>query len=426
MVKLAINSAHVRAARFGFCAILGLAVQSCGGGGGAATSGSSSSGGTPPPTGSNVVSVVVDAGPLPNTNGAVNTLFTTVTVCVPGSTTNCQTIDHIQVDTGSYGLRILSSVLTLALHPQTTSNGEAIVECTQFVDGYSWGPVALADMQVSGESATSIPVQVIGDPNYATVPLDCSSVGPPEDTVAQFGANGILGIGFFAQDCGPNCVGAAQAATYYACTASACQATPLPLANQVTNPITLFAADYNGVIIQLPSVAAGGAATVTGYMIFGIDTQTNNKSGSQTLLTVAGSAGGTSGQQPGQFSTLFNGGTLADSFVDTGSNGLFFTDTTLPTCTDPSGNNPAITMFYCPPSIESFTATLEGQNGMSAPVSFSVAAADTLAASDTAFPNLAGTFTSDLHTFDWGLPFYYGRKVYTAIESATTAPYIAF
>ena len=426
MVKFAINGAQTRAARFGFCAILCLAVFSCGGGDGAATSGSSSSGGTTPPTGSNVVSVVVDAGPLPTTNADTNTLFTTVTICVPGSSTSCQTIDHIQVDTGSYGLRILSSVLTLALPVQTASNGEAIVECTQFVDGYSWGPVALADAQVSGETASSIPVQVIGDPNYATVPSDCSSIGPAEDTVAQFGANGIIGIGPFAQDCGPNCAAAAQPQTYYTCTASACQATALALANQVANPVTFFATDNNGVIIQLPSVAAAGAATVTGTMIFGVDTETNNASGSQSVLTLVGTSGA-AGQVPGTFTTNFNGGTLTESFLDTGSNGLFFNDSSLATCTE-SG----LTSFFCPSSIENLSATLEGQNGISAGVTFSVAPADTLAAADVAFSNLAGTYpdTSDTETFDWGLPFFYGRTVYTVIENATTTvgtgPYVAF
>jgi Protein of unknown function (DUF3443) len=427
MIKFAINGAQARAARFGFCAILCLAVLSCGGGdAGVDSGGSSSGGGTTMPTGSNVVSVVVDAGPLPSTNADTNTLFTTVTVCVPGSTSKCQTIDHIQVDTGSYGLRILSSVLTLALPVETATNNEAIVECTQFVDGYSWGPVALADMQISGESASSIPIQVIGDPNYATVPSDCSSIGAAEDTVAQFGANGIIGIGPFAQDCGPNCAAAALPQTYYTCTASACQATPLAQANQVANPITFFATDNNGVIIQLPSVAASGATTVTGSMTFGIDTQTNNKSGSQTVLTLAGSAGGGAGQLPGELTTNFNGSTLNESFLDTGSNGLYF-NSSLTTCGE-SG----LMDFYCPSSTENLTATLEGQNSMSASVAFSVAPADTLAAADTAFSNLAGPYpdASDTDTFDWGLPFFYGRTVYTAIEGATTAvgtgPYVAF
>ena len=52
------------------------------------------------------------------TKPAINTAYTTVTVCAPGSTSNCQTIDHIQVDTGSSGLRILSEVLTITLPVQ--------------------------------------------------------------------------------------------------------------------------------------------------------------------------------------------------------------------------------------------------------------------------------------------------------------------
>jgi hypothetical protein len=34
-----------------------------------------------------------------------------------------------------------------------------------------------------------------------------------------------------------------------------------------------------------------------------------------------------------------------------------------------------------------------------------------------------------MDTFDWGLPFYYGRTVYAAVENATavgTGPYLAF
>jgi hypothetical protein len=48
-------------------------------------------------------------------DGVPDLVFTTVTICAPGSTTNCQTIDHVQVDTGSVGLRIISSVLASGL-----------------------------------------------------------------------------------------------------------------------------------------------------------------------------------------------------------------------------------------------------------------------------------------------------------------------
>ena len=101
---------------------------------------------------SNVVSVVVNGGPSALSSPAINTLYTTVTVCVPGTTT-CQTVDHIQVDTGSSGLRLLAPALTLSLPVTATSSGASLVECMVFVDGYSWGPVSRVDLQVSGESA---------------------------------------------------------------------------------------------------------------------------------------------------------------------------------------------------------------------------------------------------------------------------------
>jgi hypothetical protein len=391
-----------------------LPVLSCGGGGGG---GGSLSAASSAPTGSNVANIVVDAGPT-STSPDVNTLFTTVTVCVPG-TASCQTIDHIQVDTASYGLRVLAPVLTLSLPVQTAANGASLLECTQFVDGYSWGPVTLADVKITGESASSVPVQVIGDPSFASVPANCSNIGPAEDTVAAFGANGILGVGVFAQDCGAGCVSTVDNGFYYACSSTACQATTVPLVSQVQNPVTFFATDKNGVVIELPSVAEAGAATVQGFLIFGIDTQTNNKSGSQSVLTVDASAG--------NFTTVFNGQSLTQSFLDTGSNGYYFNDTALQQCTQTN-----FTKFYCPANPQTLSAMLQGQNAVSASVNFTVTDAETLGANNpgfVAFATIAGTFPS-ADAFDWGLPFYFGRTVYTAIDQATTAvgtgPYVAF
>ena len=157
-----------------------------------------------------------------------------------------------------------------------------------------------------------------------------------------------------------------------------------------------------------------------GFLIFGIDTQTNNKSGNQTVLTVD--------PGNGDFTTVFNGQpALTQSFLDTGSNGLYFNDTGLARCTQSN-----LTTFYCPSSPQTLSAVLRGQNAMSATVNFTVDNAGTLGASDpsfVAFPTLAGTYPT-ANTFDWGLPFYYGRTVYTAIENTMTAvgtgPYVAF
>jgi uncharacterized protein DUF3443 len=72
------------------------------------------------PTGNNVAPLVVDNGP-PAAGGSIDVPFVSVTVCIPGTST-CQTIDHVSVDTGSSGLRIIASVLqsTIAL-PQANA-----------------------------------------------------------------------------------------------------------------------------------------------------------------------------------------------------------------------------------------------------------------------------------------------------------------
>src|ERR1700687_2086990 len=103
-------------------AIAALAVMlgclgGCGGGGG-------NGGNSPPSAPQNVQPITVDAGPA----NIPNIPFITITICAPGSSSNCQTIDHIEVDTGSTGLRILSSVLSasLSLPQQRDASGNAV------------------------------------------------------------------------------------------------------------------------------------------------------------------------------------------------------------------------------------------------------------------------------------------------------------
>ena len=87
-----------------------VSLASCGGGGGSTLSASGSGGsGSPPVTNAaaNVATMTVDAGPI-SSSPAVDTPYITVTVCVPGSTTQCQKFNDIEVDTGSYGFRILA------------------------------------------------------------------------------------------------------------------------------------------------------------------------------------------------------------------------------------------------------------------------------------------------------------------------------
>jgi uncharacterized protein DUF3443 len=405
-------------------------LAACGGGGGYG-----GGGGTPPPPPPvqmiatpgppNVETMTV--GPGPAGVKAVNTAYISVKVCVPGSTTMCKIIDNIEVDTGSSGLRILSSVLTATpaiTLPAETDGTNPFAECLRFADGDAWGPLAVADIQlpVSGETAANVHVQVIGDPAYTTLPSDCMT--NPENTVAKFGANGILGVGPFAQDCGSACVGAipSTGAVYYSCPSpSSCAGASLStLLQQIQNPVTLFATDFNGVIIELPAVVSAGAASSAGSLVFGIGTRTNNGLGTATVLPEDRFTGFISATYPSS-----NGTVYADGYLDSGSNGNFFTDSSLTPCTMATG-------FYCPASTMNKSATLKGTNAATLAAAFSVANAETLfsTAGYTAFSNLGGT-TSDAAGFDLGLPFFYGHNVFTAIENANTpgggmGPYFAY
>ncbi|MDB6088653.1 MAG: hypothetical protein JWN85_1437 [Gammaproteobacteria bacterium] len=399
-------------------------LAACGGGSGGNIVGG---GGTIPASGDNVAQIVVDAGP-PSTIGTFNTPYVTVIVCVPGSTTNCQTIDHIDVDTGSYGLRIVASVLNtqfLAALPQESDAivHNPIVECTKFADGFAWGSIRTADVHISKEVAANVPIQVIGDPGFPNIPPACSSAGRAENTVATFGSNGILGVGPFVQDCGGGCVNSMATGLYYICPqgGTTCNQTTVTLAQQVANPVASFATDNNGVIIELPSIPDAGAMTVTGSIVFGIDTQSNNGLGKAVVLTTDPNVG--------NITVTYKGAAFPNSFIDSGSNLNFVNDSSIPLC----ATNTTAAGFFCPNAELNLTASNSGANNVTSAVSFNIANANTIFNNNmtfTAFNNLAAPNTADPQSFDYGLPFFFGRNVFTAIEARNTSggmgPYFAY
>ncbi len=411
-------------------------------------------------SGNNVAPLIVDAGPTSVANSSlpsINVAFATVTVCAPNSPTTCASIDHVMVDTGSSGLRILASVLsasnpTILAALQNVNSSTPIAECAQFLDNsYLWGTVRAANVEMGGpnnnsEVASQVPIQVIGDTSIPSAPSSCSQIengttttsGTDDDTVAALGANGIIGVGTVQYDCdvpglplnpgsgsGPTFgIGSANPcasssapppATYYTCSSS-CSSALVPASEQVRNPVSMFA-DNNGVIIELPAVPTGGQATATGSLVFGIGTQSNNGLNSSAVVlpldTNYADAAWTG------FTTVFNNVSYPSStdstgsILDSGSNGIFFPDSAIPTCDDGIG-----TGWYCPASTESFTATNEAA-GNSIGTQFNVSNADTLFGNTSyyAFSDLAAPLDNGF--FDWGLPFFYGRNVYTTIWGVT-------
>ena len=170
-------------------------------------------------------------------------------------------------------------------------------------------------------------------------------------------------------------------------------------------------------LVELPA-ASGAETTISGSLIFGIGTQSNNALGGATVYTVDPSTA--------RFTTMFNGKTFQNAaFLDTGSNAIYFLDSSalgIPTCKD-------FTFWYCPSSTQNLTATNQGANGASASFQFTVGNADTLLVSK-AIGVANGLAGPNSGKFDWGLPFFYGRKVFTAIEGKDTpggvGPYWAY
>jgi hypothetical protein len=367
----------------------------------------------------NVTEVSVDNG-LPGV-GYVNGLFATVTVCVPG-TSQCQTIDHVLVGTGATGLRLLGSALTLSLPAWTDASGTPLAECGQFIAGSTWGPLQSADFRIANEQAANLAIQVIEESTY---PRPASCTGTDISTPAALGANGLLGVGSFLQDCGANCAaplgaGSANPGVYYACSSTAnggCQAAAVPVSKQVSNPVSFFSQDNNGTIIELPAVPADGAPSVTGALVFGIGTRDNNGLGQATVLPL---------DSAGSFLTKYPANDAnSQAFADTGSNAICFLDsgtTGIPACTG------SLSSLYCPTSTLSLSATIQDTTGLvTTTVDFSIANAEALSASpaNVVFGNLGGPSVASAVTgtggyFDWGLPFYFGRNVFTSIEGQST------
>lgn len=391
---------------------LGL-LTSCGSGSSTASSSTTPGGGsTPTPTPvNNIQPVQVALGP---TGNDVNELLTNVTICVPG-TSNCQTISNVLVDTGSTGLRLFASVVTLSLPRATDASGNPLGNCTQFAsNNYTWGPVAKAGVQLAGEIASSVPMQLIDVPGFSAAPSSCQTGGSAL-TLDLLGANGILGLGLFQQDCGSACTGSTGPAVYYGCPSSGCVAEAVALNQQVQNPIGLFPQDNNGLVLTLPALDPGGNTSVSGSLTFGIGTQTNNALSAVQIYTA---------DTNGNFSVTFNGLTYSQSFLDTGSNGFFFLNSAtlgIPVCSNDNS-------FYCPATTQAYSVITTGTNGVTNTVAFSIANANTLfSTGNTAFNDLGGP---NVGGFDLGLPFFFGRNVYLAIEGASTSggtgPYWAY
>lgn len=234
-----------------YTSILALVLAACGGGGSDLAS----------------IPVTVDSGPASSFlsgHTQVNSLYATITVCVP-STNTCQTVDHVIVDTGSVGVRLASDAMQIHF-PATTDRA-----CAQFASGNAYGSVVQADVTIAGRTAR-VPVQIMGDQ-----PPSASCPGQGMASSLSLGANGVLGVGPFS-----DCEGC------------------------LTNPVAAMGA--NGVTIDMPSIPDIGTGMTAGTMSLGIEDKP------ATWMQLDRNA---------RLKTVYRGKSYTAA-IDSGAGGLFF------------------------------------------------------------------------------------------------------
>jgi hypothetical protein len=377
---------------FLFSASLGLPllVAACGGGGGSTSSTSSAT------TTSNQLAITVEQNPdvtaIEPTTVTTDVPYATVTVC--DASNNCQSIPHVTVDTGSYGLRLLQSALTSVNLPlDTTSSGQDLAECEIFGSGYTWGGVAHAVIKLAGETTSSIPIEIIGAPGLPSAPAACTAKDPTDaGSISVIHSNGILGVGPMIADRGD----------YFSCTSSACtplsgSSTPATSA-MVSNPVAFFSSsDTNGIVFQLPAVSASGAAATSGTVTFGVGTQSDNSISGYTVIPL---------DNVGHLMVQVGGKSYVSSYLDSGSS-LYVAPFNVPYNTS--------TDYFSPSSLQQIPIVLTSNSGSStssysSSVDLASPASLSLSPSLVAFDDI-GIYSTSTTTVDLGLPFFFGKTI---------------
>jgi hypothetical protein len=318
---------------------------------------------------------------------------------------------------------------------EPSDNPDAV--CVLFGIGAEWGPVGKADVKLGSLTASNVRFMMI-DSTYGSIPSYSGCASSTLDTSPSAdGYNGIIGVGLFTTDCGAD--GCDPSSTsYYGCPSGTnCSLAKVGLnytsvsssgasgltnngsiatAYQVQNPIAQMPTGYNnGTAITLPSLSTCGASVVKGYMALGVASVTNNTPSTTPTIIKAASSTISGSIVAGYMYTDWNGYEY-NGLIDSGTS----TWAIVPN-SDLSDCGGSYSGFLCPSDTPSLSASMvAADNSVTKSISFTIGNAESLFnSSNTAYPSLGTSLSSSSDLFIWGLPFFYGRTVYTVINGKT-------
>lgn len=338
-----------------------------------------------------------------------NRITVAVTICAPGSTTNCQRIENIMVDTGSTGLRVQRAAISpdvLGLPPLLGRDNVPLAECEHFSgkNNAAWGAIRTADVSIGHMHAPGLAIQIVNDDSVQR-PSWCKNTARPT-------SNGTLGIGWRPRD--PHTFVAVFNHRY----------TPLDPAidaNHLANPVAKFTTHNNGEVFNFRDADSHGEKAVKGTITFGIGTADNNRIDGAQYIPL---------DSNGLFTTTFDGVTFPSSYIDSGTPQLILADPALSVCDTASS-------YYYDDAATHRSASLQENAAavaLNAPSAAATPQGDPAVPVDVVVANRAvacrpvhagvvggiAEISTTQGKFVWGLPFFLGKRVFLVQQQAAT------
>ncbi|MGZ3691978.1 MAG: DUF3443 family protein [Pseudobdellovibrio sp.] len=333
-----------------------------------------------------------------------NVPFTSVKICESG-TQKCKTVDKLKVDTGSVGLRIYKQALD-GLNLQTRHDGTGDISVCQKMGGGTryWGPVATADVRLGDQTAKSVNFQIV-DKDFHPNTSYCDTY------FREDGRNGIIGLGLAVNSNGK---------TYFSCKKDKCEKIEAKSEFETKNPILNLPEDNNGYVVSTPEVPQDGLKNLTGKIIFGINTKSDN---SVKLSNVC------KARSDGFFKLKYGEKSYWTLF-DTGTNAY-----NLPAETNKAPFCKNSKVYLCPPSPVKYDVELQdGEKAKCASLSVSVVAnvnGPESTKKSWVVQGLSEVWGKGVsHSFILGIPFFFGKDIYFVLggksSSVGEGPLVAF